>query len=428
MKGLKGQAIVSVLFAGVTRGLGFVLRAVLGRCLGAEAMGICEMASGVQQLLLIPVIGGMPTAVSCLSAREGGRERHHVLRTAGHMVLVRSLSLMLFCMAAAPFAGLILGDMRVVPVLLVFAPALPLVGLSTVMDGCAYGMGSALWPALSETVEQLVRILAVGGILYALPMLPLSLRAAVPSAAGVLGEGVGLLVMVFALRGMRGQGTVDPRIRREVNGMAWPVLGSRMSTGAVRALTGLLLPRLLVLSGLTAPEAAAQLGKLQGMVLPLLFLPGIATGALASLGAPRVSALTGKSRRRFALRLTLYALAAGLMGAAVLYEGASFVGERVYRQAGVAPMLRSLAVGAVPLSLNHVLGALMLGMGRQRTLFKLQTVAGAAALGMTVAFTLRFGVMGAGFAMVGAQTLQCVLVLLHVAGALFHPPADEVCK
>ena len=116
------------------------------------------------------------------------------------------------------------------------------------------------------------------------------------------------------------------------------------------------------------------------------------------------------------------------MGAAVLYEGAPFVGERVYRQAGVAPMLRSLAVGAVPLSLNHVLGALMLGMGRQRTLFKLQTVAGAAALGMTVAFTLRFGVMGAGFAMVGAQALQCVLVLLHVAGALFHPPADEVCK
>ena len=57
----------------VLRVLGFVLRILLSRELGAAAMGLVELAHSAQQLLITPVVSGLPAAVSRMSAKAEGQ-------------------------------------------------------------------------------------------------------------------------------------------------------------------------------------------------------------------------------------------------------------------------------------------------------------------------------------------------------------------
>lgn len=409
MKELKWQVMVSCLFAALTRGMGFVLRVVVSRNIGSEALGIMEMASGVQQLLLTPLIAGLPLATSRLTALEKGKNVGGTLYTVRKMAWKRGWAMAILCVAGAPFFALVLGDMRTVPALVLFAPALPLVSLSCVMDGYAFGRGRAFAPAFSEFLEQVVRIAGVMTLLTLLPALRLPLRAAVPVMAGVLGEGAGLMVMVIALRGCARPVGDEMRIRAKLDRLSLPMMGSRLGMSGLRSLTGVLMPRLLVSYGLSSGGAASQMGLLQGMVMPLLFLPGVFTGALATLGGPRLAACRDGDKRRMAGKLISVAFLAGFLSAVALYAFASLIGEKVYRDAHVAPLLRFMAPGTVLIALNHILSAIMTGLGQQKALFYRQMVGGAGTLGLTVVLTVLLGIYGTGLAIMLGQILQCTL-------------------
>ena len=66
----------------VVRSIGFLLRLWLSRELGAQAMGLVELAQSAQMLLITPVVTGLPAAVSRLCAKAEGKERARVVRCA----------------------------------------------------------------------------------------------------------------------------------------------------------------------------------------------------------------------------------------------------------------------------------------------------------------------------------------------------------
>ena len=66
----------------VVRSIGFLLRLWLSRELGAQAMGLVELAQSAQMLLITPVVTGLPAAVSRLCAKAEGKEQARVVRCA----------------------------------------------------------------------------------------------------------------------------------------------------------------------------------------------------------------------------------------------------------------------------------------------------------------------------------------------------------
>lgn len=410
MKGLKGQALVSALFAAVTRGMGFVLRLWMSSLLGAQVMGMAEMAGGVQQLLCTPLIGGLPLALSRLTAMEAEHEKGCAFYVARRMALRRGAAMAVLCVAGAPFFARALGDMRLTLVLMCFAPALPVISVCCALDGYAFGTGRALFPALSEWMEQGVRMLVFWMLAAHLPALRLPLKAAAPVWCGLVGELAGLLVMLLALRGCARKCPHEEIVRKKLDNMSLPLLGSRMGMSLFRSANALLLPRLLMMKGFTAAQSASQLGLLQGMVMPLLFLPGIFTGALASLGGPRMAALRGQKVRRLARKLSFFALLAGAMGSVLLSAGASVIGERMYHQPALAPLIRFMAPGCMIFALTHIFSAMLTGLGRQKALLARQMAAGCASLVMTLVLTLTGGLYGAGLSVLLGQALQAALL------------------
>ena len=96
MASLKKQALVLTLANAYTRALGFVLRLVTARLMGAEAMGVMELASSAVMLAITPVTAGVPTAMSRLTAQRGADEKA-VLRAVEVHILHLDIRILLYC-------------------------------------------------------------------------------------------------------------------------------------------------------------------------------------------------------------------------------------------------------------------------------------------------------------------------------------------
>ena len=57
----------------LVRGVGFLMRILLSRWMGPEALGIMELASSAHMLAITPVTAGLPLAVSRLTAKAKER-------------------------------------------------------------------------------------------------------------------------------------------------------------------------------------------------------------------------------------------------------------------------------------------------------------------------------------------------------------------
>ena len=372
---VKRQAAVLACANGAVRALGFLLHVILGRMLGAEALGIFELAHSAHMLAVTPVTAGLPTAVSRLTARRGDG----AALAAGRRLAMRAgLALTLLWLALSPGIAGLLGDPRTLPALWVFAPCVLFSGLGAVYHGFCYGQGKAWPPAWATLTEQAARFLLCAPLL--IPGLTAAGRAAVPGAAETLGEVAALGVLLLLLRGsMPGSLPRDKALEKELLQLSLPLTGTRLIQTASRALLSGLLPRRLVAAGMPPTQATAAVGLLHGMVLPVIFLPGILTAAIGMAGIPALARREGSALRRMASQLFLASLGCGLLGWGAIHSMSGFLAHTVYNQ----PALQGLFRAAAPLTLLFALGqaaaTLLSGLGQQKKTL-LPTLAGTALL------------------------------------------------
>ncbi len=365
MASLKKQALVLTIANAYTRALGFVLRLVTARLMGAQALGVMELASSAVMLAITPVTAGVPTAMSRLAAQKGADE--HAVLQAG-LSLVKQLTLWLVpgMLVLSPVIAWLLGDMRTLPSILTSLPMIGLLGLCAVYSGWFYGRDDAATPALSECAEQTVRCILAILLLMVLRQRSVAVTAALPNIAEVA---AGVVVWrMFRRRSPRLKHKLaDSAIRREILRLTAPTTAARLCQTALRALNAVLLPVCLRRSGLTATAATAQFGLLNGMAMPLLMLPGIVTGAICMVATPAVSRQEGQhARLRHTMHQLLWSAAGvGAAAAAGLFFGAGSISTRLYQEASLAPLLRLMAPAALLLAVQQVQFGLITGLGMQ---------------------------------------------------------------
>ena len=383
MASLKKQALVLTVANGYTRALGFVLRLVTARLMGAQALGVMELASSAVMLAITPVTAGMPTAMSRLAARKGA-DAQAVLRTG--LALVKRLTMWLVpgMLLLSPGIAWLLGDMRTLPSILTSLPMIALLGLCAVYSGWFYGRDDASTPALSECIEQTVRCLLAIGLLACFARHSVALTAALPNIAEVA---AGVVVWgIFRSKAPRLKGvTPDASIRREILRLTAPTTAARLCQTGLRTLNAVLLPVCLRRSGLSAEAATAQFGLLNGMAMPLLMLPGIVTGAICMVATPAVARREGQqSQLQHIMRqLLLSAAGVGAAAAAGLFLGAEIISVHLYHEPSLAPLLRLLAPAALLMAVQQVQFGLITGLGLQNKALTGTVIASFLSLGVT---------------------------------------------
>lgn len=364
---LKRQASLLAFANLFTRGLGFCLHLLFARMMGAEALGVMGMAHSVWALALTPVSAGIPTAMSRLTAQRPACDRENVLRAGLSYEYRVSLFIMPLLLLFAPLFAYLLGDMRTLPAIAVATPAMLCFGLCSVYSGYCFGMQNMRTPAIGECVEQTVRFVAAFALLVYFAGKEVKFMAALPGIAEVVG---GVVIVMFYRKKLPVRRCMDSpssALRGQLFRLATPIMLAHLCGAGMQALNAVLLPMCLQRSGLSHAAATAQFGLLNGMAMPLIMLPGIATGALCTVSAPAVTKLeqSGCALKRLMRRMYLAAAGIGVASCMILFFAAGPIGIYLYKQVALVPLLRVLCPVTLVLSIRQVQFGMVSGLGLQ---------------------------------------------------------------
>ena len=176
MKSLFKTVALITFFSILTRILGFFFRIYLSRTIGAESLGMYQVASSIFMVLLTVVSSGIPLIISRMSAgyrvKKDGKSEGALVSTALIFALVISGVL---CGVVFLFKSLfssLFTDARCVEILIVLLPSLIASSVYCVCRGALWGQGNYFALCVSELYEQVLRIficvLIVGSSLSAI--------------------------------------------------------------------------------------------------------------------------------------------------------------------------------------------------------------------------------------------------------------------
>lgn len=409
----------------IVRVIGFFNRIWLSRALGAQAMGLVELTHSAQMLLITPVVSGLPAAVSRMCAKSQPARQVRVLRCGISLALLTGVPVAVLAFVFKTQLALWLGDLRTMPALLIYLPCIPILGISCALNGYYYGKGKPVPPALSELLEQLVRLFLCIRLVFALRGWPTMLRAAIPAAASLAGETASLLLMLLiaarSILFVPGEGS-RRAVYREMLSLALPLTGMKLVSSLMRTVQSTLIPARLQVSGLPASEALSRFGMLSGMLMPVLMLPSFITCSLCMVAAPELTRrqANGTPQKALVRRILGGTLLIGLCAMAAVWLFAPLIADMLYRQAELLPLLRRCCVLVPVMALSQVISGLMNGLGLQGT--SLRIALGANLLSVLLMYALAaqpaLQLWGAVIAMAAAQAFTLGLSLRALFAAV----------
>lgn len=409
----------------IVRVIGFFNRIWLSRALGAQAMGLVELTHSAQMLLITPVVSGLPAAVSRMCAKSQPARQVRVLRCGISLALLTGVPVAVLAFVFKTQLALWLGDLRTMPALLIYLPCIPILGISCALNGYYYGKGKPVPPALSELLEQLVRLFLCIRLVFALRGWPTMLRAAIPAAASLAGETASLLLMLLiaarAILFEPGEGS-RRAVYCEMLSLALPLTGMKLVSSLMRTVQSALIPARLQVSGLPAAEALSRFGMLSGMLMPVLMLPSFITCSLCMVAAPELTRrqANGTPQKSLVRRILGGTLLVGLCAMAAVWLFAPLIADTLYRQAELLPLLRRCCVLVPVMALSQVVSGLMNGLGLQGT--SLRIALGANLLSVLLMYALAaqpaLQLWGAVIAMAAAQAVTLGLSLRALYAAV----------
>ena len=344
---VKKQTLLVTGLNGMIRVMGFFLRIMMSRFLGAEMMGIAELASSVHMLAITPLTSGLPMAISRLTAKTDPTQRTGPL--AAGIALVRKVALLLIplFLVLSPFIARWTGDVLVLPSLWFTVPCILILGYSGVYNGFCYGIKRSYLPAVSELTEQTLRVVFTLCLLPVLHHMTAPWLAAVPVASTMVAEIAGLGLVIAILHQPAERQISFVKWEKPILQLAVPSTLTRLIHTLLRSITSIIIPIRLAVSGLSVSESTARLGMLNGMVLPLMMTPCIFTGALGMVMAPRLAQSDENARQCRQLLIKLFAagLVVSVLCTFALAALAPVFAVMVYR----LPELTSLFRAATPL-------------------------------------------------------------------------------
>ena len=270
---------------------GFLYRIILSRTLGAEGMGIYQVALSVFAVLATAAASGIPLTVSRLitkyRAEKNGRAQHAVVTAA--LVSALCFSVPVFCIL---FFGheafdFLFSDPRCMSVLLILLPSITFNSVYSVLRGELWGNRRFLPYCLIDLIEELCMIGA--GVLLVTHMTDI-FDGAKRVALAVVFSYLVSFTLSAAYFFIKGGKLRNPRDQfRPLLSSALPITGMRTSGSLINSAIALLLPARLIAAGFTQEAAMSEIGIAMGMSMPILSIPATLIGSLALVMVPELA-------------------------------------------------------------------------------------------------------------------------------------------
>ena len=385
-KFLKGTLILSISSI-VVKVIGALNWIILSRVLGGEGIGLYQMGFPIYLMAITVSSAGIPVAISIITAEKLANKDYRGAKRVFNVSLKLLLASGLLFSSALFFGADFLidhhfiRDGRAYWSIIALAPAVFFVTFLASFRGYLQGWQIMTPTAVSECVEQIVRVITM--LIFADLLMPYGLAAA--SGGASMGAGAGafcaLLVLMWFYRRLKhrlreemaAQDDSAPvesagHIIKRLLMLALPVSLSSLMLPIGANLDLLIVPQRLEVAGFDVRHATELFGYLTGMAVPLVNLATIFTAAMTISLVPSISEsrtlndISGlREKVRIAFRVALIITFPCFMG---LYFLAEPVAALIYNAPKAAGAIQTMSIGILFLGLHQISTGVLQGLGK----------------------------------------------------------------
>ena len=371
------------------RGLGFLYRVVLSRLIGAEGLGIYQVALSLFGLFLTVGTGGIPITISRMVTKSKAENNPYgESRSLGAGILSCLLLSLPFCFIFWLFGGkmtFLFSDMRSFEVFKILLVGLCFSCVYAVFRGYFWGNKEFLTPSILEIAEESVMVIA--GVLLLQGISSPAVGAEKAAWAVVISYLFSFTasLLCFLFRG--GRVSLPKTELKPLFNASLPITSVRASASLVTSAVAVLLPAMLIQSGMDESEALKLFGIVSGMVFPVLFVPSTLIGSLSLVLVPELAEdHYCKNYQRLKKNLTRGLRFAFYIACALIpffFALGEDIGRLAFSNQTAGKMIKNSCLVLLPMSMTMISTSILNSLGFEKQSFVFFFV-GAAALLLSI--------------------------------------------
>ena len=410
------------------RTVGVSFQVVVSGRVGAEAMGLFSILSGVYGFALTLATSGIHLGVTRMTveAMESGNRARvgGILRRAtAYAIFFGSLASVLLFSFAEPIGRFWLKDARTISSLRLLAITLPLIALSSAWSGYFSAMRRVWKNAAVQVFEQAIKI---GVTMY---LLAFYFAKDVESACRILVLG-GAVAEVFSFilewifyrldrrRHLGRKIFHQAGDGKKLLSITLPIAATTYIRSGLVTLQHILIPEGLRRSGASHAAALVAYGSIQSMALPVILYPAALMYSFSGLLVPELAEAEVHDRRRhihyMISRVWSLSLLFSFGVAGVLICFSQEIGAALYPNSEAGYYIRILAPLVPIMYLDTATDAMMKGLGEQLHSMKINIADAALSVVLVLLLIPRFGIWGYVITIYVSELFNTVCSITHL--------------
>lgn len=288
MKSLFKTVALLTIFSIITRIAGFLFKVYLSRAIGAESLGVYQIAFSVFIVLLTIVSSGLPLTISKLSAKyktiKDSKKEYSAVSSALIIGSITSLILCIIILLFNKFINYLFPDERCIYILLSLLPAVVFSSAYAVLRGVMMGHNKFLICCIVELFEQIARIILC---VFLLTFIYKNVEGSIIAGVSLSIACMLSLVLITIIYFKKGNKLYSPKGSfKEVLKSSTPITGVRLISSLVQPLIAFLIPIRMMNAGFSNEIALSEFGIMMGMTFPLVLAPTALVGSLSTALVP----------------------------------------------------------------------------------------------------------------------------------------------
>lgn len=361
----------------------------MSRVMGDIGLGIYHMVFNFLMICIALTTTGIPTALSCLVAKESAlkdkKDANIFFISTLYISFFISLLISLFVSFNSTYLSFkLLHDKYLNLFILSICPAIVIITISNVLRGYFYGIKKVMVPAVGQVIEQITRILFV--FLLTMYISDKAMICYVTLLGISIGEATNVIYMSICLykeSSLYNNFTIRLKdfyySSMETLKMALPITCNRMSSVVLQSVSSMIVPSRLVLSGISYTQSIGLYGVICGMVMPFIYLPFTIGSALVVNLIPSISQEVALNKIKNVKIKIYYAViltvGVGIISSLFFY----FFGEElcliVFNNKTAGIYLKTMFLAPLFLSLNQTLSGILHSI-RKEVISSINTIVG----------------------------------------------------
>ena len=286
------STIILLIGGFLTKILGMLIKIIITRSISTKSMGLYMMIMPTFNLFITLAQAGFPISISKIVS-EDKKDNKKIVSSSIFMSVIITFILMIILIFISPLIAKSLHNESLEFPIMCIGFTLPFISISGIIRGYFFGKEKMLPHVISNTFEQIVRIILN---IICLPLLSNYNNNVIITfliLSNVVSETMSIIVLYFFLpkkiKITKDMIKPDTEIMKDVLNISLPSTGSRLIGTIGYFFEPILLTFMLTLNGYTSEYITSEYGIITGYVMPLLMLPSFFSMAISQATIPVIS-------------------------------------------------------------------------------------------------------------------------------------------